>query len=80
MGRLTLAHRSSTRELDIGMANIAPFLKVVHEQPANQHSRYQPMAATKSRYPSSERACMRAQGKRDTTNAAELSSVRTVRY
>ncbi len=62
------------------IANIAPFLKVVHEQPANQHSRYQPMASTKSRYPSSERACTRAQGKRDTTHAAELSSARTLRY
>ncbi len=66
--QLTRAHRNSARELDIGRAHITPLLKVVHEQPANQQSRYQPMAATKSRCPCGERACTRLKGKRATTH------------
>ncbi len=54
--------RSSARELDIGRALITPLLKVVHEQPANQQSRYQPMAAAKSHCPSGGRPCTRAKG------------------
>ncbi len=71
--------RSSARELDIGRAHITPLLKVVHEQPANQQPRYQPMAATQSRCPSGENACTRAKGKRDTTRSFILSSARTLR-
>ncbi len=71
--------RGSARDLDIGRAHITPLLKAVHEQPANQQSRYQPMAVAKSRCPSGERACTREEGKRDTTHAAELSSARTLR-
>ncbi len=61
---------SSARELDIGRAHITLLLKVVHEQPANQQSRYQPMAAAKSRCPS---------GERDTTHTSALASARTLR-
>ncbi len=71
--------RSSARELDIRRAHITPLLKVVNEQPANQRSRYQPMAAAKSLCPSGERACTRAKGKRDTTHVFILSSGRSLR-
>ncbi len=70
----TRAHRSSTRDLDIGRAHITPLLKVVREQAANQQSRYQPMAAAKSRCPSDERECTRAKGKRDTTHRFVLTN------
>ncbi len=71
--------RSSARELDIGRAHITPLLKVVNEQQANQQSRYQPMAAAKSRCPSGERASTRAKGKRNTTHRFVLSSARSLR-
>ncbi len=56
-----------------------PLLKVVHEQPANQQPRYQPMAATKSRCPSGEPACTRAKGKCDTAHSFVLSSAHSLR-
>ncbi len=79
MGWLTRAHRGSAHELDIGRVHVTTPLKVVHEQPANQQSRYQPMVAAKSRCPSGERACTRAKGKRDTTHVSVLASARTLR-
>ncbi len=71
--------RSSARELNIGRVRITPLLKVVHEQPANEQLRYQPMAGAKSRCPSDGQACMRAKCKRDTTHISVLTSARTLR-